>query len=209
MRKLYATVRGRLVRMRGVLKRKLRNEHRDDTEARVPFATIETLNTWRMFVRAYYLSCMLSAVTAGGTKISTGKAVKTVNEAIGYAVSHWKHKAKPKADGTWHRRDEPAWHDPNMVIRICRSAGFSNIADIEAAFSGQSKTFSALPTFRNYFAHRAGGSERAAQDLAPHYGISRTLRPSAILMSRPSGRPQPLLFEWIDHVLFTVEFLCT
>lgn len=179
----------------------------DDAEAAISFVTIEILNSWVNFIRAYYLSCAFSAVSVTGTRITAASRM-TENQAIGCAVHRWKPHAQPKADGSWNRRDEPNWHDPNIFIPICHTVAFSNVSDIEAAFSTGERTFDDLPVFRNYFAHRNWRTELAARNRAPLYGIPSSMRPSQILLARPLGRPQPLIFDWIDHLSFTGEFLC-
>ena len=205
---LHKAVRRRCLRLRGILSRAGTSDHADDTEARIAFVTIELRNTWANFIRSYYVSCMLSAFTTYGTKVHCSTRRLDENAAIGRAVRRWRSRAQPKTDGSWQRRDEPAWHDPDQFIPICQNEGFSNLADVEAALSTGDRTFKDLPVFRNYFGHRAYRTERAARDRAPSYGISATKRPSEILLSRPLGRPQPLILEWMDHILFTTEFLC-
>lgn len=205
--KLHRAAMRRLARLKYMIHR-AGGVFREDAEARIAFVTIEARNAWANFVRSYYLSCMFCAVTIGGNRLSPGTSGLSENDAIGHAVSHWSPRAQPKADGSWNRRDEPPWHDHNQLIQIWRSEGFSNIADIEAAFSTGMRTFSDLPVFRNFFAHRSRGTEEAARNLAPRYGIARTKRPSDILLSRPLGRPQPLILEWMDQISFTIDFLC-
>jgi hypothetical protein len=111
-------------------------------------------------------------------------------------------------DGSWHRRDEPAWHDPNILLTLANDVGASNLSDVRSAISGGFTVFSDLPVFRNFYAHRNPRSLRAAADLAPSYGIAASLRPTQILLSRPPSSPQLLIHEWFDELLFNVEFLC-
>ncbi len=206
--KLHRAARSRLARIRSIAIWHQSDKFLYETEARLAFVTIECLNIWANFVRSYYLSCMYSTVTVGRVHVSAALGGIDENHAIGLAVKYWRHRAQPKADGSWHRREEPAWHDPNLLIPICRWANFTNIADIEAAFSTGDRTFLDLPVFRNYFAHRSIQTAKAAQSLAIRYGIPGSKQPSEILRYRPLGRPQPLILEWIDHILFTIEFLC-
>ncbi len=207
--KLHLAARRRLVCMRCIILRASTDESPQGTEAKVAFVTIECWNLWRLFVRSYYLSCGFSAVTIAGTRVNTATQATSENQVIGWAVNIWKKNATPRSDGSWNRRDEPTWQDPNFFIRACEGVGFSNIADIKAAFSTPERTFQDMPVFRNFFAHREGRTQKAAQLLASHYAIPSRKRPSAILLSRPPGRPQSLILEWLDHIAFTVEYLCT
>lgn len=207
--KLYVSARRRLARLHAIVPHAHMGPGRDDGEARIAFVTIELLNLWANFMRSYYLSCIYSTVSRRGIRITVRPLRQTENQAIGFAVKHWRPKATPRTDGSWRSRDEPTWHDPNQIIPIMRAQGLSNFTDFEAAFSTGDRIFIDLPVFRNYFGHRNGRSQVVAQSLAPHYGISATKRPTEILLSRPLTRHQPLILDWMDHVLFTIEYLCT
>ncbi len=133
----------------------------------------------------------------------------SLNAALGKAVLLVRPRAAPKSDGSWHRKDEPTWHDPNVFTRLMYHVGSSNMADVNDAFSTGTRTFIDLPVFRNFFAHRNLLSMRAAQALGIRYGIPSTISPAEILSRRSIGRPQALLLDWIDDVRFTMEYLCT
>lgn len=207
--KLYISARRRLTRLRAIVQHAHTGPSGDDREAQIAFVTIEMLNLWANFMRSYYLSCMYSAVSRRRSQITAKPSRQTENQAMGFAVRHWRPRATPRADGSWQSRDEPTWHDPNQIIPIMRAQGLSSLTDFEAAFSTGDRTFIDLPVFRNYFGHRNGRSQVAAQNLAPHYGIPVTKRPSDILLFRPLSRHQLLILDWVDHVLFTIEYLCT
>lgn len=171
--------------------------------------TIDTLNTWTNFARAYYLSGMFGARRTNSARI----AVANPHLSEQYAIENAIVISRPTAirrlpAAAWHRREEPTWHDPNVFQRICAGEGFSNLVEIQAAFSAGYRVFSDLPVFRNYFAHRNQGTLKAAVGLAPLHGIPATRRPSEILLTRPIGRIQPLILEFIDEIEFTVEYLC-
>jgi hypothetical protein len=172
------------------------------------FVVIETLNSWSNFSRSYYLSCILTPRTVTGKRITVPTPIPNFNSAIGLAVTHSRPNMTPPASGVWHRRDEPPWHDHNLLMRFCGNITCSNIIDIQAAFSFGSRVFIDLPVFRNFFAHRNGQTCKAAADLGPQYGIPATLRPSQILLSRALGRPQPLILDQFDDLITTIELLC-
>lgn len=208
LRQLQYAASKRLERIQGFLIRKSSVKATFSQESQIGFATIEILNTWVNFSRAYYLSANYSTSSTTGSKINVATRCLNENQAIGRAISHWKPRARPSSTGGWRRRDEPPWHDTSLFVDICRHEGFTNLADIEAAFSTGERTFIDLPVFRNYFAHRNRGSELAAKNLAANYGIAVTLRPSEILLSRPLGRPQALILDWTANIIFTIEYLC-
>lgn len=170
--------------------------------------TIEALNTWANFVRAYYLSLVLGCRLERGARATLGINFPDFNAAIGHAVLWWNPKAVAGAGGLWDRRDEPPWHDPNTLLRLCQGLHASNLTDVQAAFSLGTRVFYDLPAFRNYFAHRNQDTQRSAQNLAPLHGIPATRRPAEILLTRGVGRPYPLLFDWLHEIEVVVELLC-
>lgn len=179
-----------------------------DRESRLTFAVINLLNSWSNFVRAFYLSCAFGAKTKTLVFVRPHVPFSDTNAAIGYAIQQFKRYASPNILGRWHRRDEPPWHDPNTLLRVCANLRFSNTTKIQAAFSLNLRVFLDLPVARNFYAHRNQGTDEAAQLLAPLYGIPSNLRVTQLLFSNPLRRPQPLIFEWIDELKITADFLC-
>jgi hypothetical protein len=110
--------------------------------------------------------------------------------------------------GAWNRRDEPTWHDPNVLMNVCKNMQCSAQANIQAAFSLGQSVFLHLPVVRNFFAHRSDETNRAAKNIAPQYTLSTYLAPAEmILASRPSASV-PVIIEWLDEMKITSEFLC-
>lgn len=178
-------------------------------EANICFLVIELLSTWSNFARSYYLSCAYGTKLASGTRVSLAGPSLNENQALGKVVQRRKPKTTPNADGSWNRKDEPGWNDPSVFLNACKDIGCSNIADIQAALSSGSRVFSDLPTFRNYYAHRNRHTCSAAVSLARLYGISPTGSPSTILLTPSIGRSQVLILDWIDDLVFTVQYLCS
>ncbi len=170
--------------------------------------TIDTLNTWNNFCRAYYLSVMLRPRCAGGARLGVSLPGLTVNQAIEEAVIADNPTKARRFGGLWDRREEPRWYVRASFDRVVRTLAFSNYSDIQDAFSAGSHVFSDLPVFRNYFAHRNEETRRKATTLAPKYGIPATYGPSAILLTVPINGSQPLILDWIDELMFTAEYLC-
>jgi hypothetical protein len=179
--------------------------HQDRT---VAFVTIELQSAWSNFIRAYYRSCWRRPRTGSGHRIAMVVPGGAAHE-LGFAVTRWRPRATPTATGEWHRRDEPSWHNPAILITLARELSFTNRADIATAFSSGSRVFLDLPVYRNFFAHRGHGTFRAAmQNAVERYGIAHAATPSMALLSRPPGLAQSLLADWIDDMFLTAQFLC-
>jgi len=170
-------------------------------------ASIEVHNSWSNFVRAYYLSCVMSARAISGESV-TCVDMFVRSDPIGYAVHLFNPKACPTSEGNWRHRTEPPWHDPYVLTTLATVLPLSNEADVRAAFSIGSRVFIDLPVFRNYFAHRNQASERAARDLAILNSIPGQPSPAEILIATPLSRPQSLFLDWLDDLMFTASYLC-
>ena len=180
---------------------------RPESEKTISFVTIECLNLWANFSRAYFLSCALSPIRENGLQITLSNPnVQTFDDAI-YAALR---KCKPwiLSMRNWGRRDEPAWHDPKVLIKSCTGIGCSNLIEIQAAFSISTKVFEHLSTFRNFYAHRNYYTAQKAKNIARYYTILVHNHPSNILFSYAYGRPQILILDWIDDMKIVLELLC-
>ena len=172
-----------------------------------PYIIVQMANTWGSFLKHYYLSC------AVGTK-STSKQLfyspvtNDINQALGLIITRYKPTASARPDGTWHRRDEPTWHDYNTMLSGSTVLNLNNDILINNAFSSPNRVFKDLVVFRNFFAHKNKGTEQAARLLALQYGIPSTYRPSSILMQKATSRTQEIIYDWIDELVFTCNYLC-
>src|SRR5438105_3403723 len=126
----------------------------NDRDVTVAYVAIEALNAWALFSRSFYLSCVLGAKTGRRKVVSVSSAM---TDPLGAAITHYMRTARPNAAGVWHRRDEPAWHDPNVLMKVCDNLGCSIQTEIEQAFSLSQNVFIDLPVLRNFFAHRNEG----------------------------------------------------
>ncbi len=169
---------------------------------------INALNDWRNFVRAYYLSIFCGTRCDRRSRIEYNIASCAANQAMLYAVRTFKPYYVLPQNGVCHRRDEPAWHDPNVLLQLAGALCFTNLVDIQASFSIGSRAFLDLPVFRNYYAHRNRESARAAQQVAPQYGVSALLLPTEIMYSHAAGRPHSILLDWLHDIATTAELLC-
>jgi hypothetical protein len=170
--------------------------------------TIDATNTWANFCRAYYLSCCIGTFLQPLGRVTTTVAFVSFNDSIGQAIRLHRAYASPRSTGIWHRRDEPAWHDPNVLLNNCSNIGASNYTHITNALSVGTRFFIDLPVFRNYCAHKNHQTEQAARALAPTYGISALLSPLEILLSTPIRARDPLLTLWLYDMETVVSLLC-
>lgn len=205
LRKLRLAVRWRLRRLEDKLNG-VGSKPRSERDLAVAYVTIEALNAWVLFSRSFYLSCAIGARTERNRRAILATPLGT--DHLGAAISHYKKSAKPNSHGQWHRRDEPAWHDPNVLMTVCKNLGCSVQNELEAAFSMQQTVFRDLPVFRNFFAHRNQGTSGAARNIAPLYTLPTYLTPAELLMSTSPGAYAPLLVTWLDEIRITVEFIC-
>ena len=188
-----------------------RQLHLPESDRILTYVTIECLNVWANFARAYFLSCTLSPWRERGLRIHLNNpAIRTFDDAINAAVKRckftmWK-RARPKK--CWARRDEPAWHLPKTVIDSCDEIGCSNYTEILNAFSAETKVFAHLPAFRNFYAHRNEHTAIATQKIAEGYSIPIPGHPSEILLTPAYRRPQTLILDWIDDIDIVVKLLC-
>jgi hypothetical protein len=206
LRKLRLTLKGRLLRLEQRLKNASAASNKSDRDIAVAYVAIEALNAWAMFSRSFYLSCALGARTERRHGITI--SVSNSADHLGLAITKYKKLAKPSTGGMWHRRDEPAWHDPNVLMTVCSNLGCSIQTTIEASFSLQQTVFRDLPVFRNFFAHRNQGTSKAARDIAPRYTLPSSLTPTEILVSVSPGSSTSVLLAWLDEIAITAEFMC-
>lgn len=195
----------RLVKETEALVRSPRSRDRD---RRIGLVTIDSANLWTQFTRVFFISCALGTQRVHGGRISPPIPFSNESQALGAVIPLFKPRATPLSTGHWHRRDEPAWHDPRVALRCFTHISASNLADVQAGLSSGSTVLDHLPVFRNFFAHRNGQTEAAAKVIGPSYGIPAVYRPSQILATRPLGRPNTLLEDWLDDLRLMIEFLC-
>jgi hypothetical protein len=171
----------------------------------VAYVAIEALNAWTLFSRSFYLSCAIGAKTERGQYIKINTAI---TDPLGLAITTFRKSATPNNAGVWHRRDEPAWHDPNVLLTACGNLSCSIQPEITASFSLQQNVFNDLPVLRNFFAHRNEGTSKAARYLAPRYTLPSTLSPSEFLLAASPGKATSIVIAWLDEMNITAQFMC-
>jgi hypothetical protein len=177
-----------------------------ERDRRLCYVSIEALNTWSEFVRSYILSCVNNPQRVNRAQVThSNGALRSHGDVLHAAVRLMKGAQKPAPK---RRRDEPAWHDIQTLLKTCAVLGCSHIADVQNAVSIGTKTFDHLPTLRNYYAHRNHESKRKACQLAVKYAIARVPHPTLLLSTPLPRRPQPLIADWIDDLRSVAQMLC-
>ena len=183
----------------------------------ISFAVIELHTAYSNFARSYFLSCTLKPTTRSGGKVTCSPAITNFIDAIDASMKACKNRTWVTARGnkSWAQRDEPSWHQPNVLIDSCQEIGCSNQTNIMSAFSIPTSAFENLTKFRNFFAHRNKNTMQKALDVANQYSISTTpqnstmpYHPAKILCSPALGRNQTLLLDWIDDISLVIDILC-
>jgi len=173
------------------------------TDRYVAHVTVEILNAWSSFTRAFYISCALRAYTAAGTRVAVSVAgLATPSDALALAMRKLKNRHKPFA--RWH---EPSWHDVHNVITLVSEIGASNINTVVGALSYPTHAFRCLPVARNFFAHRNSDTATKCRALSATLPIAATWRPADVLVQRDYTRPNNLLTEWITDVITVADMM--
>lgn len=176
-------------------------------ERTIAFVAIEAHNLWALFVRSFFLSCVIHCRHGSGHKVVvTHPSMGSVPDALRFAIGRMKSHLKGKP--ALLRRDEPAWHDPGVVLTLLREAKSSNLAQVDAAFGYRTRVFQDLTLCRHFYAHRNEDTEARAVQLARAYGMAPTRRVTDLLCSRAPSRPQTVLLDWLDDLRIVVELLC-
>jgi hypothetical protein len=205
LRKLRMALKWRLYRLEKRLKGLSPTSDRPEREIVVSYVAIEALNAWAMFSRSFYLSLALNVVTERNKKITL---TTPAADHLGEAIKYYKRYAAPNSAGVWHRRDEPAWHDPNVLMTVCQNRGCSIQTQLVASFSLAQNVFKDLPVCRNFFAHRNESSSQAARNIAPRYTLPTFLSPCDLLLSASPGTSVSVMLAWMDEMNVTAEFIC-
>ena len=172
----------------------------------IAFVTVEALNIWSSFVRAYYLSWFLRPKTMAGQRVTCSHHFVLFQDALIFSVQ----LLRPRrfSGGRVSRRDEPTWHDPANLLSLARAVGVSNLSQISSALSFGATYADNLPTVRNFYAHRNEETFSKVQRQAALLGMGTDLRPCEFVCAALPSRPQNLISDWLDEMRLTIELLC-
>jgi hypothetical protein len=127
-------------------------------------------------------------------------AIDTVNKT--YA-------AKLRSSGTKITpRDEPAWQDRSIFLRIVRGLGLSNEPAITAAIGVSAQTLANLPVIRNFYAHRTEDTAKKTAAVQLRYGFSGSIHPTEFLASRVGTQPHAILRYLVEDISISITTAC-
>lgn len=171
------------------------------------YVVIEALNLWANFSRSYVLSCLFRPKRITKGRVRIGNAAITTPAALFLLAAQI--RRGPAAAAPTSRRDEPSWHERDLLIKTCLGMACSHAADVQGALSGNTTVFEDLPAFRNFYAHRNDESAQKAVALVKRqYLIVGVRHPTGALSTPAYKRTQPLLLDWLDDMQIVMEFLC-
>jgi hypothetical protein len=182
----------------------------------VGHVVIEAANAWSLFARCAFVSSALGARTASGNRVTSSHGswsseVEIIVDATLIAKPWLGNSGRPSSIP---RRDEPAWHDANLLQTIWTGMHLSNAVLISQALSLNATFHIDLPPTRNYFAHKNKDTAATVVNIARRYGISpiipftgRRRAVADLVMSAPAGRPQSVIEDWLDELETTAELM--
>lgn len=180
-------------------------------KTRIPILVIDGINCWANFSRAYFLSAARGCWSSGGRRITALSLSGHSNRDAIYAAI----RACAQNNVTWvsatgyiDRRWEPAWHDPNVLMKSAQFIGLSSFNDIASALSPFPKYIMDWACVRNFFAHRNGDTHASAIEVLMQSGLVSGPNISELLVQAPIGSARPLLWEWCSEIELLCEYLC-
>ena len=205
LRKLLRMAQGRLRRLR-TLADESASLSASEQDHQLAYVVIETANLWSSFTRSYVLSCATNARRVCRKRVKIGNAaVATPADVLLIAA---RQARGPAAPAPIERRDEPAWHDPSLLLRTCREMACDHLPSIEAALSVRTSVFQHLPVLRNFYAHRNGESSKKALNVGLAYVVANKRTPTHMLLAPAKRRSQALILDWIDEIGVVMDLLC-
>ena len=177
----------------------------------VSFPLIDMHNALATFMRSYCLSSLSGAYMANGCRVNvkatlranlkTNEKIRGHRLALSFAINT--QSPTKTGRGPWKPRDEPTWHDPNVIIQILHKARCSNATGVSDALSIGSRAIPHLTTTRNFLAHRNESTALKLRRLGQYYGVGRPADPLASVFAIRHGRPQTMVQDWLDDI-FTI-----
>ena len=164
----------------------------------ISFPVIDVHNALANFMRSYCLSSLSGAYMADGSRVTVAKAIEGHRSALTFAVQT--ERPRKKGKGPWKHRDEPTWHDPNVVIRVLNSAGCSNARGVSSALSLPSQAIEHLTTARNFLAHRNESTALSLRRVGRAYGVTTPCDPLTVMIAVGHGRTQRIVEDWLDDI---------
>lgn len=166
------------------------------------YFTIELLNSYRAFNRAFLFSSCKGAKTLGGTTVYI-QGVHSEFDFIATVFASYRNKSCDFASRTWNSRDEPPWEAD--VRQIASKLALQNLASVDNAFT-VSAFYRDLKCFRNFCAHRSQSLFGTARDSALAYNVVGKSIEVLLTSKTPAGQYLPLI--WIDSSRTYARTIC-
>jgi hypothetical protein len=178
----------------------------------VSYVVIDSVGSWALFAREYYLSCaLLGPRLRSKARVTYGLApIAGERDAIIQAIRATKNPSfAPAASVKIKPRDEPDWLAKNTLSKISTVLSFSHDARITAALSQPTTFFSQAITVRNFFAHRSKESADKIRTLSLHQYLYPHLRhPTEFVNGILPSRTDTILNEWLADLKDISRALC-
>ena len=176
------------------------------TERNIALCLIDAQSIWSLFTRSFFVSCFIGASRAGGGRVTTtALAPHTPADAIRWAsVTMDPRLASRSRIGPL---DEPRWHLALTLPRLAQRAGFSNEAQILAAFAVPGPVFADLPKARNFYAHRSHRTANTLKTLVTSYRLPANIRAGEIPGRQHPTRAGTIAQSWLAQIVSTVRLL--
>ena len=173
------------------------------SEAReLALCVIEAQNAWAMYMRYFFVSCMLGAKTVHGARITQAVGeIASELEAITYA------KTIVPGSMPTGPMSEPQWHSSKTMLTLADKAQLSNLTQIQVAYSVVGRALDDLPKARNFFAHRSMHSAMVLGGVRKRYGLPKTVRPGLIPAQRHPTEPHTIAHAWVEELIRRMKLL--
>ena len=177
-----------------------------DGERVVALCLIDAQSTWSLFVRHFFLSCLLGGRLVSGVRPTTSTSgISTPDAAILFAIREIYPKKPPKKKPG--PLEEPPWHLPWVLPRLASSAGLSNQTQILRALAVPGRAFEDLPKARNFFAHRSQTTAKQVRSIATNYHLARSVKPGELPCNAYRSRPYSIAYAWVTQIKATIRLL--
>lgn len=166
------------------------------------YLTIELLNRYRNFNRAFLFSCATGAKTTKNNIVGVSGVLDEF-DFIQTVFSTYKNKQVDASMRTWNSRDEPAWESD--ALRIARLLQFQNEVSVDTAFT-TSSFYKHLKIFRNFCGHRSHPLFKDVANTALQYNLNEKSIERILTTQSPSDGY--LILKWIDACKVYASLIC-
>lgn len=180
----------------------------EESNLKMSFLIINFTNLISNFHKAFFLSCARNPKGSNRKTSICFHNYRDDNILLGMIITKYKPGARPKADGSWGRRDEPNRYDLEHISYGLSCIASLKLYDLRVVEGLSFSVYRDLPTFRNFYAHRNAKTQAAARGLLPDYVIAPRLHPTVSLLESPNNRSVSLIEDWMDEFEISVNILC-